>query len=156
MSDTNAPTAEQLALAEPLQRLSFLESQIPTNAAAAAQTQVALRKSQVNEPNITAPPAFNGDREAASEFLIKIDHVFKLQPFSFADDEAKIAYVANLLNDEAFKWYEPHGRLAAQDQPDWLRSWYLFRAAFELLACGELNLNIRGISRWLELAAEFT
>ena len=121
----------------------MLESQVITVnstaiAAGTAATVVALQVAANNianghfeESKITPLPALSGKRDEVSEFLIKLDRVFRLQPGSFALDEIKIAYVAHLLKGEAFKWYEPHARMAYDQQPDWLKSWILFRAQFE-------------------------
>ena len=55
------------------------------------------------EPKISSPPPFSGRKDEALEFLLKCDMVFDVQPRTSSSTKAKIAFVTNLLKDEAYR-----------------------------------------------------
>lgn len=85
----------------------------------------------VKEPRISSPPHFSGKKEEAMEFLLKCDMVFAVQPQSYATTEAKLAFVINLLKDEAYRWVMPHLTMDDNIKPDWIKDWTLFREEFK-------------------------
>ncbi|CAJ1087325.1 hypothetical protein L3Q82_012289 [Xyrichtys novacula] len=74
--------------------------------AAPASPPAALPPDSVHfkEPFVSHPEPFSGDFGSCSRFLFNCSLVFKLQPYSYASDEAKIAYTINLLRGKAAKW----------------------------------------------------
>jgi hypothetical protein len=85
----------------------------------------------VKEPRISGPPHFGGKKEEAMEFLLKCDMVFAVQPQSYATTESKLAFVINLLKDEAYRWVMPHLTMDDNIKPDWIKDWTLFREEFK-------------------------
>lgn len=82
------------------------------------------------EPEITSLQPFTGRKDEASEFILKCDMVFEVQPMTYASTKSKIAFVTNLLNDEAYRWVMPHLLLREDDQPDWVKDWDDFKEEF--------------------------
>lgn len=110
-------------------RIKQLEAELEQErkASPATPTHVAFSK----DGKISDPAHFTGKKEAASGFLIKVDQVLEVRQNQYKTDALKIAYVTNLLEGDAWKWYEPHARLPADQRPDWVKSWSLFRKEFE-------------------------
>lgn len=87
--------------------------------------------SHSKEPKIAMPPVFTGKKSEASEFMIKVEQYFACQPSTYSSDAIKLAFVTNLLKDDAFRWYEPYARLRGADRPIWLSTWSAFQVEFE-------------------------
>ena len=77
--------------------------------ALATATQVTPTPTHIGrEPKSFSTAPFSGRKDEAMEFLLKCDMVFDVQPASYATNKSKIAFVANLLKDEAYRWVMPH------------------------------------------------
>lgn len=83
------------------------------------------------EPKISGPSPFSGRKDEAMEFLLKCDNVFDVQPRSYATTKSRIAYVTNLLKDEAYRWVMPHLSLPIDEQPLWAKDWPAFKEEFK-------------------------
>jgi len=57
---------------------------------------------------ITQPDLFHGERTKLRAFLAQVKLNFKLNPTKFDTAQKKVMYVANLLRDGAFRWFEPY------------------------------------------------
>lgn len=56
------------------------------------------------EPFIPIPQPYAGDLGTCEAFLLKCDLVFEQQPFTYATDRSKIAYIVGLLTGKASEW----------------------------------------------------
>ena len=128
MSDNSTPelTQEQQLIHEMQQRIIQLEAIVahllPSNQAPFTWSK---------EPKVSSPPPFSGRKDEAKEFLLKCDTVFAIQPNSYSSNKSKIAFVTNLLKNEAYQWVLPHLDLPAAQQPAWISSWLLFKEEFK-------------------------
>jgi hypothetical protein len=119
-------TEEQQIIREMQQRIIQLEAII---AHPIPFTQASSTWSK--EPKIESPPPFSGRKDKALEFLLKCDMVFDVQPRTYSTTKSKIAFVTNLLKDEAYHWVMPHLTLPEDEQPIWLGSWVFFKQEFK-------------------------
>ena len=120
------------------QRITQLEEAINnTQARYTAPSQGSSHSSK--EPKISSPPPFSGRKDEALEFLLKCDMVFDIQPRSYATTKSKIAFVTNLLKDEAYRWVMPYLTLPLIDQPEWIHNWMLFKDEFKK-SFGDTNI----------------
>jgi hypothetical protein len=129
MSDnitTSELPAEQQIIREMQQRIIQLEAIV---AHPILSTQASSTWSK--EPKIESPPPFSGRKDKALEFLLKCDMVFDVQPRTYSSTKSKIAFVTNLLKDEAYHWVMPHLTLPEDEQPSWLSSWVTFKREFK-------------------------
>lgn len=58
----------------------------------------------LQEPKVPTPDKYDGDLGGCRSFLMQCDLVFDLQPYSYASDKAKIAFVIELLRGRALEW----------------------------------------------------
>jgi hypothetical protein len=139
MSDLSDPTPEQVILQQMQQRIIDLEARytqqttelLGLQAIASRPVQVTQTASQyTKEPKISSPPVFAGRKQEATEFLLKCDTVFNVQNRTYSSDQSKLAFVTNLLKDEAYHWVMPHLLLPVQEQPAWINNWVLFKEEF--------------------------
>lgn len=133
-SDMPTLPAQQPLTAEDLlerlhQRINQLESQL--HSATAQPSFQPTYMSHGIEPKISGPAPFSGRKEEALEFLLKCDMVFNVQARTYAANQSKIAYVTNLLKDEAYRWIMPYLAANAEDQPYWLKDWNGFKEEFK-------------------------
>ena len=56
------------------------------------------------EPRINNPPAYSGEPTQCRAFLTQCEVVFSLQPFTYAKERAKVAFVLSLLHGRAREW----------------------------------------------------
>lgn len=86
----------------------------------------------VKEPKVVIPTPFKGKKDTSAEFLFKLQNVFDLQPQTFHTDAIKLAYVHNLLEDDAFKWIHAIILKPVELRPAWFYNWELFKDQFKL------------------------
>jgi hypothetical protein len=67
----------------------------------AALTATRATSTTRKEPKITSPQPFTGRKDEASEFIFKCDMVFEVQALTCSSTKSKIAFITNLLKDEA-------------------------------------------------------
>ena len=150
MSDIQGDTSMGTTTPTPIQQehelLQILHQRIAQleTAMASSQVQQQARQSQTSvhpgkEPKISSPPPFSGRKDEALEFLLKCDMVFDIQPHSYATTKSKIAFVTNLLKDEAYRWVMPFLTQPLIDQPEWIHNWALFKDEFKK-SFGDTNI----------------
>ena len=57
-----------------------------------------------SEPRVGAPERYNGNPELCGPFLTSCSLLFSLQPYTFATEEARVAYVISNLTGRALLW----------------------------------------------------
>ena len=91
-----------------LDSLHRLENRLPEPSP--APTPAALPGPQQNphtpspEPKISAPQCHDGRSAGCKPFLTLCSLIFRLQPYSFATEAARVAYIITLLSDWALLW----------------------------------------------------
>ncbi len=95
--------SNQLHVSEPPLNIT---SENPSMSTAPTPAPVALAQSSLphREPFVPPPEPYSGEIGNCSGFLLRCSLVFDLQPCSYPTDNAKIAYVINLLRGKAAKW----------------------------------------------------
>ncbi len=66
-----------------------------------------LPKGDGRKAKIDAPPKYRGDKEALTRFLTQARAYLRYYPKKFADEEAKVTFVASRLKGKALRWFEP-------------------------------------------------
>ena len=56
------------------------------------------------EPKIAAPQRYVGRSGGCKPFLAQCSQIFRLQPYSFATEAARVAYIITWLSDRALLW----------------------------------------------------
>jgi len=104
-----------------LHRISMLEqaSQVPQSP-----------RISIKEPKISSPKSFSGSKTEARAFIEKCDNVFHLQPHTYASEDAKISFTVNLLEGEAYCWFQPYLEIDINTCPAWTHTWSLFKVEF--------------------------
>ena len=90
------------------------------------------------EPFVPVPEPFLGKIGHAKGFMLRCSLVFSQQPSSYPTDQAKIAYVINLLRDRAAQFVYflmncVECLITRSLSRHWLRSYFPFLRAFSLL-----------------------
>ena len=91
-----------------LDSLHRLENRLPEPSP--APTPAALPGPQQNphtpspEPKIAAPQRYDGRSGGCKPFLAQCSQIFRLQPYSFATEAVRVAYIITLLSDRALLW----------------------------------------------------
>ena len=62
---------------------------------------------RIEEPKVSHPEYYFGDRGNCRVFLLQVSIVVNAQPSRYASDASKIAYTTSWLRGEAFKWFSP-------------------------------------------------
>lgn len=122
-------TSENDLVAHLLQRISQLEAHAST-----PPTTL-----NIKEPRISSPKPFSGSRADARAFIEKCDNVFRVQPHTYGTEESKIAFVINLLDGDAYHWFQPYLELGFDARPTWAMSWSEFKIQF-LKQFGDNNI----------------
>ena len=68
------------------------------------ETTASAGQRDSSEPRINNPPCYSGEPLQCRAFLTQCEVVFSLQPFTYAKDRSKVAYVISLLNGRAREW----------------------------------------------------
>ncbi|RXK39408.1 hypothetical protein M231_03361 [Tremella mesenterica] len=110
-----------------MNRIMQLEQDLASAQLHQAPTTITSKK----EPKINSPAPFSGRKDEAMEFLLKCDMVFDTQPQTYALNTTRIAFVTNLLKDEAYRWVMPHLMLPQDQKPAWVQDWSLFKEEFK-------------------------
>ena len=121
-------TAQEALIEELLSRVNELEHNIDTNMNNTGTFQPHYPK----EPKISMPKSFAGRKDESRAFIQKCDNVFRVQPQSYSTDDSKIAFVQNLLDGEAYLWFQPYLQMDYIDRPLWTKSWNAFKEYFEI------------------------
>ncbi|KAG5857209.1 hypothetical protein ANANG_G00016760 [Anguilla anguilla] len=114
----------------------------------------------VREPYLPAPERYAGALGKCKAFLMQCDQVFSLQPLTYQDDRAKIAYVRSLLTGSALAWASALWGTASPVNVDFSVFISEFRKVFDHPVCGRkaqqrllsLRQGYRSVS---EFAVEF-
>ncbi|TWW68258.1 hypothetical protein D4764_19G0000560 [Takifugu flavidus] len=102
-------------------RLQQFKAQLASNAAEAWQTASALERALTSpsssssgscspppgtapEPRVGAPERYSGDPEGCNPFLTNCSILFALQPYTFASEAAKVAFIINHVTGRARLW----------------------------------------------------
>lgn len=72
-------------------RLHYLQWDQPTSSCAA-------------DPRVNNPSRYSGEPTECKAFLTQCEVVFSLQPSTYAEDRAKVAFVISLLSGRASDW----------------------------------------------------
>jgi hypothetical protein len=62
------------------------------------------RPQDVHEPRVNNPPCYAGEPSECRSFLTQCEVVFSLQPVTYSQDRARIAYIVSLLTGRAREW----------------------------------------------------
>jgi hypothetical protein len=104
-----------------LKRIQLLETQVATNT-----TTSATRK----EPKVAAPKPYTGKRTESLEFILKCETVFTAQARTYFNDDTKLAYAINLLENEAYEWVKPALLTNVDKKPSYVQTWSEFKKEF--------------------------
>uniref|UniRef100_A0AAQ4Q544 CCHC-type domain-containing protein n=1 Tax=Gasterosteus aculeatus aculeatus TaxID=481459 RepID=A0AAQ4Q544_GASAC len=69
-----------------------------------SESPLTLSHSSSSEPRINNPPCYAGEPAECRAFLTQCEVAFSLQPRTYAEDQARIAYVISLLTGRAREW----------------------------------------------------
>lgn len=69
-----------------------------------SESPLTLSHSSSPEPRINNPPCYAGEPAECRAFLTQCEVAFSLQPRTYAEDQARIAYVISLLTGRAREW----------------------------------------------------
>lgn len=97
------------SLAAQVQQLSAQPAQPPTPSSAAPPTPAAVSPNPANvsavpEPRVGVPERYGGDPGGCRPFLTNCSILFSLQPYTFATEEARVAFTINHLTGRARLW----------------------------------------------------
>lgn len=121
-----------IQLAVLAQQITQLEAEVQALKVSASAVPPTTSQVVYYKPEkIFDPDPFTGNKEAASEFILKAEACLLFRKEQYHSDDHKIAYVTSLLKGEAWKWYEPHAKLPYAERPDWVKSWPLFQEEFK-------------------------
>lgn len=99
LSTSNSAMFKQLSTLT--ERVNQMASHPSTSPAAASPARVSVSD---REPSVPFPERYSGDFGSCQAFLTQISLVFRLQPCSYASEEAKIAFLVSLLAGAARDW----------------------------------------------------
>ena len=68
------------------------------------QLEASAPRGSSSEPRINNPPSYAGEPTQCRAFLTQCEVVFSLQPATYAQDRARIAYIISLLTGRAREW----------------------------------------------------
>ena len=97
-------TRQVLLINNQLSDLSLSAAATPVSSSPRNPVSLSHASDVGKEPYVSPPEPFSGDFGSCGRFLFNCHLVFKMQPLSYASDEAKIAYTINLLRGKAAKW----------------------------------------------------
>ena len=90
------------------------------------ETQLVLSKAK--EPKLADPTPFTGNKGATREFIAKCETIFDNQPARYPTHTTKIAFLTNLLKDEAYRWFLLYA--ISDNKPAWLGTYAAFKTEF--------------------------
>ena len=106
MSAPTPPTSMaqmQVTITQLMARIAQLEAE-----PGIAQTIVnELSKNDSTKAKIDQPAKYGGDKEALTGFLTSAKAYLQYYPNKFADEAAKVTFVASRLDGKALRWFEP-------------------------------------------------
>jgi hypothetical protein len=114
---TNPVIPDTAALFE---HIKLLETQLVTTTAS----------NNRKEPKVAPPKPFTGKRTESQEFILKCETVFTAQARTYFDDDTKLAYAINLLENEAYEWIKPAVMADIGKKPDYVITWAAFKKEF--------------------------